>query len=193
MPIDTPRARRLAPCGLAALLAACASTPPPLPPPRWVPPPQAMACTDSSPCEAVRRWLDLEKEAALAWPACHPVPLKGSEAACAKADLAYAQVHREKLEYFGSLCTGSVGSNAWAIAPFLGKPEGDRMATCGGRGGTPTFTCRIWEWTWVTPTKGGAFVVFLVEPEKQPPGVWAVNSCSYCENPGDCREFPFRP
>jgi hypothetical protein len=35
-------------------------------------------------------------------------------------------------------------------------------------------------------------VVFLVEPAGAPPGTWAVNSCSYCEAGGECREFPLR-
>jgi hypothetical protein len=177
----------------AALLAACASPPPPLPPPRWVPPPQSAGCTDEFPCENVARWFQIETEAAEAWPACHPVPLPGSEAACEKARASYARVHAEQIEYFGGLCTGMVGSSLWAIRPFLGTPRSDRIGTCGGKGSIPAFTCRLWEWTWVTSTSGGAFVVFLVEPAGAAPGVWAVNSCSYCEARGTCREFPFRP
>ncbi len=177
---------------VAMALAACASSPPPLPPPRWVPPPGTAACTDAHPCETVKRWFEVETEAALAWPACHPVPLRGSEAECARADAAYAKVHRERLEYVAGLCGGTVGSNAWNIRPFLGTPENDRIVTCGGKGDVPPFTCRLWEWTWSTPAKGGAFVVFLVQPTGAPPGVWAVNSCSYCEAGGTCRDFTGR-
>ena len=178
---------------LLGLLAACSTAPPSLPPPRWVPPPQSAACTDEKPCENVRRWFEVEKEAALARPACRPVPLRGSEEACARAEAAYLRVHREQLDYFSGLCTGTSGSSAWAIRPFTGAPESDRIATCGGKGGSPSFTCRIWEWTWATPAAGGAFVVFLVEPAGAPPGIWAVNSCSYCEAGGDCREFRGKP
>ena len=180
--------------GAAALLAvACASAPPPLPPPSWIPPPQSASCSDASPCENVKRWFAIEKEAAEAWPACHPFPLKGSEQACARADAAYAVVHKEQLDYFGGLCTGSVGSSAWTVLPYLGTPESDRIATCGGKGGSGPFTCRVLEWSWATSTRGAAFVVFLVQPRDAPPGVWAVNSCSYCETGGACREFPLRP
>jgi hypothetical protein len=177
---------------LAVLLAGCATTPPTLPPPRWVPPPQWASCSDAKPCENVRKWLDVEKEAALARPACHPVPVKGSEAECARADSAYVAFHRENVDAFGALCNGAVGSNVWTVAPYFGTPESDRIATCGGKGGSASFVCRVVEWTWATPSRGGAFVIFLVQPEGAPPGVWAVNSCSYCENPGDCREFPLR-
>ena len=178
---------------VAALVAACATTPPPLPPPRWVPPPQSATCSDEKPCENVRRWFEVEKEAALARPACRPVPLRGSEEACARAEAAYARVHREQLDYFSGLCAGTSGSSLWAIRPFVGTPESDRIASCGGKGGSPSFTCRIWEWTWATPSAGGAFVIFLVEPAGAPPGIWAVNSCSYCEAGGTCREFPGKP
>ena len=176
----------------AALALGCASGPPPLPPPRWLPPPQWAGCTDAAPCENVKRWLEVEQQAALAWLACHPVPVAGSEAACARADAAYARVHREQLDAFAALCAGSVGSNYWSVAPFLGSPESDRFATCGGKGGTAAFTCRVLEWTWTTPTKAGAFVVFLVQPEGQAAGIWALNACSYCETPGDCRDLPPR-
>jgi hypothetical protein len=178
---------------VASLALACASAPPPLPAPTWIPPPQSAACTDATPCENVKKWFAIESEAAQAAPACHPVPLRGSEPACARADAAYAKVHREQIDYFGGLCTGSVGSSAWAVRPFMGTPDADRIASCGGRGGSGPFTCRLWEWTWATATRGGAFVVFLVEPAGATPGVWAVNSCSYCESGGACREFPFRP
>jgi len=192
--VPGPLARGLSPALAAALaLAACASTPAPLPPPRWSPPPGSTACTDAAPCENVARWFRVETEAAEAWPACFPVPRPGSQAACEKARASYARVHAEQIEYFGALCQGMVGSNAWEIRPFLGAPPSDRFSTCGGKGSTPAFTCRIWEWTWATASRGGAFVVFLVQPEGQPAGVWAVNSCSYCEAPGTCREFPFRP
>jgi hypothetical protein len=187
-----PTALFLAPLA-AGLLAACASAPPPLPPPRWVPPPQSAACSDASPCENVARWFQIEAEASEAWPACHPTPLRGSEAACEKASASYARVHAEQIEYFGGLCAGMVGSNAWAIRPYVGTAQSDRIATCGGKAGIPAFTCRLWEWTWVTASNGGAFVVFMVQPEGQPAGVWAVNNCSYCEALGACREFPFRP
>jgi hypothetical protein len=180
---------RLLHAAVAVTLAGCASTPPSLPPPRWIPPPQSASCTDAHPCENVKRWFEVEKDAAEAWPACHPVPLKGSEAACARADAAYARVHREQIEYFTGLCSGSVGSSAWTIRPFLGTPDGDRIASCGGKDGAEPFTCRLWEWTWATPSRGGAFVVFLVQPTGAPPGVWAVNSCSYCEAGGSCREL----
>ncbi len=139
------------------------------------------------------RWFEVEKQAALAWPACHPSPLKGSEQACARADASYARVHAEQLDYFGGLCAGTVGSNAWTVRPFVGTPQADRIATCGGKAGAASFTCRLWEWTWATESRGGAFVVFLVQPTEAPPGVWAVNSCSYCEAGGSCREWPSRP
>jgi hypothetical protein len=190
------RGRVKAPLALvvvASLGVACASAPPPLPAPTWIPPPQSAACTDASPCENVKRWFAVEKEAAEAWPACHPVPVRGSELACARADAAYARVHREQIEYFGGLCGGSVGSSYFAVAPFLGTPENDRMATCGGKGGSGPFPCRVLEWTWATASKGGAFVMFLVQPGESAPGVWAVNSCSYCESGGTCRDLPFRP
>ncbi len=171
----------------------CASGPPPLPPPSWIPPPQSAACTDWKPCENVKKWFVVEKEAAEAWPACHPTPMKGAAQDCARADAAYLKVHKEQLDYFGNLCSGSVGSSQWAVMPYMGTPENDRIATCGGRGGSGPFTCRVLEWTWATATKGGAFVVFLVQPDGAAPGTWAVNNCSYCESGGACREFPFRP
>ena len=150
-------------------------------------------CTEASPCENVRKWFEIEREAAEAWPACHPTPVAGAKDECARADAAYARIHREQLDTFGALCTGTAGSSAGSIRPFTGTPESDRIATCGGKGGAPSFTCRIWEWTWATARKGGAFVVFLVEPADQPVGTWAVNSCSYCEAGGSCREFTARP
>lgn len=183
----------LAPAAAALLALACTSAPPPLPPPRWVPPPGSASCTEEKPCENVRRWLEIEKEAALARPACRPVPLRGSEEACARAEAAYARVHREALETFSGLCTGTSGSSAWSIRPFTGTPDSDRIATCGGKDGSPPFTCRIWEWIWSTPAAGGAFVVFLVEPAGAPPGIWAVNSCSYCVAGADCRELRGKP
>jgi hypothetical protein len=140
----------------------------------------------------VKRWFAVEKEAAEAWPACHPVPAKGSEVECARADAAYAKVHREQLDYFAGLCSGSVGSSFFAVFPYVGTPESDRIATCGGKGGSGPFTCRVLEWTWATASRGGAFVMFLVPPAGAAPGVWAVNSCSYCESGGACREFPRR-
>ncbi len=187
------KARLLLVAAPALLTLACASTPPPLPPPSWIPPPQSASCTEANPCENVKRWLTVETEAAEAWPACHPVPARGSEAACARADAAYAKVHREQLDYFVGLCSGSVGSNYFAVAPYLGTPATDRIATCGGKGGSGPFTCRVLEWSWATASRGGAFVVFLVQPSGAAPGVWAVNSCSYCESGGACREFPVRP
>ncbi len=189
--MELPDSARLLPV-LAALATACASAPPPLPPPRWVPPPQWSRCSDAAPCENVKQWMQIEKEAELARLACEPVPVKGSEAACARASSGYSAVHREQLDAFSGLCAGSVGSSYWAVAPVLGTPENDRFATCGGKGGTATFTCRVLEWTWTTPTRAGAFVVFLVQPEGQAPGVWALNACSYCVTPGDCRELPLR-
>ena len=177
----------------AVLLAGCASPPPPLPAARWTPPPQWASCTDEFPCENVAKWFRIEKEAAEAWPACHPVPLKGSEAACEKATTAYGRVHAEQLDSFSSLCASTVGASSWSIRPYLGTPQTDRIGTCGGKNGIPFYTCRLWEWTWVATTKGGAFVVFLVEPPGAPPGVWAVNNCSYCEAGGTCRDFPPRP
>ncbi len=184
---------RLAAVAPALLALACASAPPPLPPSRWVPPPRSASCSDATPCENVKRWFAIEKEAAEAWSACHPVPLRGSEQACARADASFAAVHREQLDYVDGLCTRSVGSDAWTVLPYLGTPESDRIASCGGRGGSGTFTCRVLEWTWATSTRGAAFVLFLVEPRDAPPGVWAVNSCSYCETGGACREFPVKP
>ncbi len=177
----------------ACVVLACASAPPTLPPPSWIPPPQSASCTDANPCENVKRWFAVEREAAEAWPACHPVPAKGSQLDCVRADAAYAKVHREQLDYFTGLCTGSVGSSFFAIHPYVGTPDSDRIATCGGKGGSGPFTCRVLEWTWATASKGGAFVMFLVPPAGAAPGVWAVNSCSYCESGGACREFPHRP
>ena len=53
-------------------------------------------------------------------PTCHPAPAKLNQAACAKAEAAYARVHKEQLDYFGRLCAGSVGSDWFAVAPFHG-------------------------------------------------------------------------
>jgi len=192
-PMVQARRRALWVLLLSALVAGCASPPPPLPEPRWVPPPKWAKCTDEAPCENVATWFKIEKEAAEAWPACHPVPLPGSAVACEKAALAYARVHEEQLDYFSSMCAGMVGVNAWAIRPYVGAPQNDRVGTCGGKSGIPPFTCRLWEWTWVAETKGGAFVVFLVEAPGAGPGVWAVNNCSYCVAGGSCRDFPPRP
>jgi hypothetical protein len=183
----------LAPAAAALVSLACASSPPVLPPPSWIPPPQSARCSATSPCENVKRWLTVEKEAAEAWPTCHPVPARGSEAACARADAAYARVHKEQLDYFGGLCGGSVGSDYFAVAPYLGTPETDRIASCGGRGESGSFTCRVLEWSWATAEKGGAFVMFLVPPEGAAAGIWAVNSCTYCETGGTCRTLPLRP
>ncbi len=187
------RARVLAAALAGSVVASCASAPPTLPPPSWVPPPQSAACSQAAPCQNVRKWLDVEKQAAEAWSTCHPAPTKLNQAACAKADAAYARVHKEQLDYFGGLCGGSVGSDWFAVAPYVGTPESDRIATCGGKGGSGAFTCRVLEWTWATESKGGAFVVFLAPPEGAAAGVWAVNSCAYCETGSTCRDVPPRP
>ena len=177
---------------LALLLTACSSAPKAVQM-TWVPPPRSASCSEGVPCENVKRWFEIEKQAAEARPACRPVPLKGSEEQCARAEAAYAKAHAEQIDYFGGLCAGSVGVAAGTVIAYLGLPESDRVVTCGGKPGVPTFTCRLWEWTWATASRGGAFVVFLVQPEGAPAGSWVLNACSYCESGGACREFPFRP
>ena len=189
--MKSPHAPPRLAAALLGFVAACASAPPPVVP-SWIPPPQAASCSEAAPCDTVRQWFTLEKEAAEAWPACHPVPLKGTAEACARADAAYAKAHASRLDYLAGLCSGTVGVSSWFVLPYVGAPESDRVATCGARPGATAFTCRIWEWTWATSSKGGAFVIFLVPPEGAPAGTWVLNSCSYCETGAPCREFPAR-
>ena len=159
----------------------------------WKPPPQSAACTEATPCDNVKRWLAFETQSVGDFVACHPVPQKGTEEVCARADEAYARAHQQHLDYFGSLCGESVGVPASVVFPYMGVPENDRNITCGGKGGIPAFPCRVWEWSWATTSQGGAFLVFLVQPAGGAPGEWVLNSCSYCDVNSKCRELPFRP
>jgi hypothetical protein len=121
------------------------------------------------------------------------VAQKGTEEFCARADQAYAQQHEQHIAYFAGLCGESLGVPALAVFPYMGLPENDKVITCGGKGGIPPFPCRVWEWTWATTSKGGAFLVFFVQPAGGPPGEWVLNNCSYCDAASSCRDVPFRP
>jgi hypothetical protein len=159
----------------------------------WRPPPQSASCSEAAPCDNVKRWFAFETRAAGDAAPCQPVPLAGTEAACARALEDQARARAQHLDYFAGLCGESVGVPAPLVFPYLGVPESDRVITCGGKGGIPAFRCRVWEWTWATTSKGGAFLVFLVEPAGGAPGEWVLNSCSHCEAGSSCRDLPFRP
>jgi hypothetical protein len=183
----------LAPIAGALLLLGCASSPTPVRSLSWSPPPQMAGCTEVAPCAEVKAWFAAEMKSAGDAVACHPVPQKGTEEACARADEAQARAHARELDFLAGLCGESVGVPARAVFPYLGVPDNDKVITCGGKGGIPAFPCRVWEWTWATTTRGGAFMVFLVQPAGGPPGEWVLNACSYCDAGSPCREVPFRP
>jgi hypothetical protein len=183
----------IAGAGGALLLAGCASGATAVRNLSWKPPPQSAGCTEFAPCDNVKKWFAFETRSAGDASACHPIPQKGTEETCARADEAYARAHQEHLEYFAGLCGESVGVPSRVVLPYLGVPENDRLTTCGGKGVIAPFPCRVWEWTWATASKGGAFLVFLVQPAGGPPGEWVFNACSYCDATSSCREIPFRP
>jgi hypothetical protein len=183
----------LAPIAVALLVLGCASGATPIRTLSWKPPPEAAGCSESAPCDNVKRWFAFETKAAGDAAACHPVAQKGTEETCARADEAYGRAHGNYLEYVSELCGESVGVPGRAIFPYVGVPDSDKQITCGGKGGIPAFPCRVWEWTWATTTRGGAFLVFLVQPAGGPPGEWLLNSCTYCEPGSPCRDVPFRP
>jgi len=183
----------VAPIASALLLLGCASGATPIRTFSWKPPPQAAGCTERAPCNEVKEWFAFETRSAGDSAACHPLPQKGTEETCARADEAYARTHAQHLDFFAGLCGESVGVPGLAVFPWLGVPDNDKVITCGGKGGIPPFPCRVWEWSWATTTRGGAFLVFLVQPAGGPPGEWVLNNCSYCDAGAPCRELPFRP
>jgi hypothetical protein len=183
----------LAPIASALLLLGCSSGSGSIRSLSWKPPVELERCTEQAPCAEVKHWFEFETRSAGDAAACHPVPQKGTEEACARGDEAYARSHAVYLELFAGLCGESVGVPARAVFPYTGAPETDKVITCGGKGGIPPFPCRVWEWTWATSARGGAFLVFLVQPAGGPPGEWLLNSCSYCDAGSPCRDVPFRP
>ncbi len=159
----------------------------------WKPPVELARCTEQAPCAEVRRWFEFESRAAGDAAACLPTPQPGTEAACERGAEAHARTHAGFLDLWSGLCGESVAVPAPAIFPYAGVPDSDRVITCGGKNGIPPFPCRVWEWTWATTTRGGAFLIFFVQPAGGSPGQWVLNSCSYCDAGSPCRDVPFRP
>jgi hypothetical protein len=143
---------------------------------------QQRDCSAASPCNGVRsQWFSNEaRDAELVAAYCSP-PSPGRAGDCQGLEGAIANLHRLNFDYFSDLCSRQSGHSSTEVYAFVGRPDRDEEAPCGGA------QCRVWIWYWFSGGRYGIFTILL----GLPPGTsdWLLRRCNYCTT-GDCQDMP---